>query len=281
MSLPVSSIPEDGCDATATPGRGHASGEQKLSGPKERYGPLAKDALGPAATRRTREARFAEMVGAAYVSLTIVLLLAGELVMELAVGSWPGAVDSAITHWFAGNRGAIFNALTTGLSNLGDTFTVIGVAIGAGTVLLAGRLWRQATVLAVGLALELSVFLSTTYVVHRPRPDVDALDSVPATASFPSGHMAASVVLYGGLALIGSSLAPRRRIRRWLLVAAGIIAVGVGVSRVYRGLHHPIDIVAGGALGLACLAAAVLAARYLPAGGWAAGHGPRRRRGET
>lgn len=281
MLPPVSSVPEDR-RGPATVCRGHAaSGEQELSGPVERHGPLGRGALDTAATRRNRVARFAEVVGAAYVSLTIVLLLAGELVMELAVGSWAGAVDSAITHWFARNRGPIFNTLTTGLSNLGDTFTVIGVALGAGTVLLAARLWRQATVLAVGLAVELSVFLSTTYVVHRPRPDVDALDSVPATASFPSGHMAASVVLYGGLALIGSSLVSRRRVRRWLLIAAGIIAVGVGVSRVYRGLHYPSDIVAGGALGLACLAAAVVAARFLPAGGWAARRGPRKCRGET
>ena len=143
-------------------------------------------------------------------------------------------------------------------------------------MLLAGRLRRQVTVLAVGLVLELSVFLSTTYVVHRPRPDVDALDSVPATASFPSGHMAASVVLYGGLALIGSSLVSVRSVRRWLLVAAGLMALGVGFSRVYRGLHHPSDIVAGGAFGLACLAAAVLAAQFLPAG---AGGGPRPSRG--
>ncbi len=227
-------------------------------------GPLDVEPVGGPVSGRGRAVAVAQVVAAGYLAVTITLVLAGELVMSVVVGSWVGDIDSAITHWFARSRSGPFDAITRVLSHLGDTFTVLGVAVGAGTVLLASRLWRQAAVLAVGLPLELSVFLSTTYAVRRPRPDVEALDSVPATASFPSGHMAASMILYGGLALIAGSLMPAALNRRWVWAAVTLIAAGVGLSRVYRGLHHPSDVVAGAFLGVGCIMVAVLAARFLP-----------------
>lgn len=53
------------------------------------------------------------------------------------------------------------------------------------------------------------------------------------------------------------------RVSPWVLVAVFVIVAGVGFPRVYRGLHHPSDIFAGAALGLAALAAALVAARSL------------------
>lgn len=195
------------------------------------------------------------------------MLLAGFLVMELFVGSWVGEVDSDVTHWVARNRTGTLSGITDVLSNLADTFTVIGAGVGAGVVLFTSRQWRRASVLGVGLPVELAVFLSVTYAVDRPRPFVSPLESVPSTASSPSGHMAAAVVLYGGLAIVAASFVSDAAGRRWLWVWASVIAVGVGISRVYRGLHHPSDVVAGAVLGLGCLAVAVLAARCLPSGG--------------
>ena len=52
----------------------------------------------------------------------------------------------------------------------------------------------------VGLAAELAVFLSTNYLCRSPvavRPR--RLGSTPSTSSWPSGHVAATAVLYGEL----------------------------------------------------------------------------------
>lgn len=213
---------------------------------------------------RPRPVRIAEVVGGAYVLLTLTFLLSGLLVVEVVIGSALGDLDVAATRWLARNRIAPVDTATAVLSNLGDTFTVIGVTVGAGTVLLAARLWRQVTVLAVGLPLELAVFLSTTYVVERRRPVIEPLDAVPATASFPSGHMAASIVLYGGLAVIVCSLGTSSTAHRAVWTVAVVLAVGVGFSRVYRGLHHPIDVLAGALLGVGCLVIAVFVTHLVP-----------------
>lgn len=210
---------------------------------------------------RSTVSRIAAIAVLAYLLATGILLGAGWLVTEFGVPGWLGDVDQGVTHWLAANRSGPLNTITANLSKLAHTFTVVGTAVGAGAVLLVVRRWRQVVVLLVALPLELAVFLSVGYLVGRPRPEVAALDAIPATASFPSGHVAAAIALYGGLALVLRSMSISERVNQWVLVAVFVIVVGVGFSRVYRGLHHPSDILAGAALGLAAVAAAVVAAR--------------------
>lgn len=96
------------------------------------------------------------------------------------------------------------------------------------------------------------MFLSVVGLVERPRPDV-ASDPVPATrSSFPSGHVAASVVFYGGAAAVVDSLrsAERHRIGRSVAAAVPVL---VALSRLVLGLHYLSDVAAGAALGLGAL----------------------------
>jgi undecaprenyl-diphosphatase len=104
--------------------------------------------------------------------------------------------------------------------------------------------------------LELTVFLSVSTIVGRERPDVQTLGSVPSTSSFPSGHVAAAVVLYGGLVLIAASLRPSRAVSRVGVVFATIAVVFVASARVYEGVHHPTDVIGGAVLGAGALLAA-------------------------
>ena len=106
------------------------------------------------------------------------------------------------------------------------------------------------------LTAEITIFLVTNLVVARPRPDVFKLDSVPATSSYPSGHVAATFALYGSLALIATLRHANkpRIVLQWLFT---IVAVAlVAFARVYRGAHHISDVVAGAALGIVCVIAA-------------------------
>ena len=104
-------------------------------------------------------------------------------------------------------------------------------------------------VLSVGSGALLSQTLKQYYA--RPRPDlVDHLDAVH-TASFPSGHALVTTVAYLTLAAIVIGYLETRRARAYVLGVAVLVAVMVGVSRVYLGVHWPSDVAAGWALGAA------------------------------
>jgi len=104
-------------------------------------------------------------------------------------------------------------------------------------------------VLSVGSGALLSQTLKQYYA--RPRPDlVDHLDAVH-TASFPSGHALVTTVAYLTLAAIVIGYLENRQARVYVLGVAVLVAVMVGVSRVYLGVHWPSDVAAGWALGAA------------------------------
>lgn len=194
------------------------------------------------------------------VALAVILAAAmiglGLLVTKTLPHTWPFSIEDGVNRSLAAHRSDFFNVLSSVFSTGASTFYAIGIA--AALVLLVrwrfGR-WREAVFLAASISIEASVFLVTTMAVDRPRPAVHELDAAPPTSSFPSGHTAASVALYGALALLITRSGPGRRAWAWLLL---LIPVAVGASRLYRGMHHPSDVAAAVLLGTA----AILIARY-------------------
>ena len=80
-------------------------------------------------------------------------------------------------------------------------------------------------------------------------------------ASYPSGHTAASIAVYCGLALLLTSLIKNRAFRIAVWSIAVLIPVYEAMSRMYRGMHHPLDVAGGVVIGIASLYALVLACR--------------------
>lgn len=144
---------------------------------------------------------------------------------------------------------------------MGDTLTVIGIAIAVGIALLIARRWTSVVLLVTALLVEVTVFVATTMLISRDRPEVEQLDISPPTSSFPSGHTAAGTTLALSLAiLVGWNI--RSTPLRWLAwTVAALAGPIVAYSRVYRGMHHPTDVVVGLALGIGCVAVAFLAVR--------------------
>lgn len=103
--------------------------------------------------------------------------------------------------------------------------------------------------LVAGSALLVQAFLKEWFQVLRPFYYEPALSVSGASGfSFPSGHatLAAAVLLLYGIGRGRSSL-----------VIAGIVAVLVGVARMYMGVHFPMDIAGGIFLGACAVAGAV------------------------
>lgn len=168
--------------------------------------------------------------------------------------------EAVVNEWFVEQRTATLDAVTKVISEAGDTIIVITIA--TITMLLLWwrtRQWWFAVIPGLAIGLQAAVFLSSSLVVARGRPDVEHLDSAPPTSSYPSGHTGASTALYVTLALVA------QRIRRpWLRVLVTILLLllplSMGTARLYRGMHSLTDVIMGLANGVVC---AFLAWGYL------------------
>ena len=83
------------------------------------------------------------------------------------------------------------------------------------------------------------------------------------TGSFPSGHVAAAVVLYGLLAFLLTRRMRSAAGRAAVWTVAVMVPFVVATSRLYREMHHFSDVVAGALIGLGALAVAALVARHV------------------
>ncbi len=192
-----------------------------------------------------------------YVLLALATIGIGLLVVHTSLGRR----ELSINRWFVDARTASWNHMSAIGSSIANTPTVLIVAAVAVVALLLTKRWPAALFLAGGLLLEVTVFVTAAFLVDRSRPDVVRLDQAPPTSSYPSGHTAAAVVLYVGLAIVLFSITRSRALRIAGFIVGWALVVFVGTSRMYRGMHHLSDVVAGLLLGIACILAALLAVR--------------------
>ena len=195
-------------------------------------------AAGPAAGRP--HGRAAAVVLVAGVLILGVIVGIGELVTKAGDGNVLG--DRTIPHWFAAHRTPGLTRWSEVFSTLGATQAILIVAIATCVVFLAAtRHWRPVVFVASVMAGELAVFLVAAAVVKRPRPDVTQLDRHLPTSAYPSGHEAATCCLYIAIAIL--VIGHARGWWRWLfLIPAVAMPVLVALSRLYRGEHHPTDL---------------------------------------
>ncbi len=204
----------------------------------------------------------------------------GKLIMITHNGNGNLLGDHAIPHWFAAQRTPSLNHLSLIASNLGATQDILIVAVVTCVVFLAAtRRWRPVTFVAVVMLGELAAFLTVAAVVKRPRPDVPHLDSNLPTSAFPSGHMAATTCLYVGIAILVTGHA-RGWWRYLFLIPAVVMPVMIALARMFRGEHHPTDILASVLFAALWLAAATLLIKPNE-DAFRRGHIPARRRRRT
>jgi undecaprenyl-diphosphatase len=192
--------------------------------------------------RRRHRGRAAAGIVVAWVLILGVIVGIGELVVKYGGGNVLG--DRAIPRWFAAHRTQGWSHWSLIFSNLGGTVAILIVSLAVSVVFLAvTRRWRPVVFIAVLMFGELAAFLAAAEVVKRPRPDVTQLDQHLPTSAYPSGHEAATCCLYIGIAIL--VIGHARGWWRWLLLIPAIaMPVLVGVARLYRGEHHPTDILA-------------------------------------
>jgi len=194
----------------------------------------------PASARLRHRGRIAAGILVAWVLIVGIVAGVGELIVKRGNGNVLG--DETIPHWLAAHRTPGLIRWSEVFSTLGATQAILIVSVATCVVFLAvTRHWRPVVFIATLMFGELAAFLVASTVVKRPRPDVSHLDHHLPTSAYPSGHVAATTCLYVALAVL--VIGHARGWWRWFfLVPAIAMPALVALSRMYRGEHHPTDV---------------------------------------
>lgn len=154
--------------------------------------------------------------------------------------------ELSVLHWFESLHNPVLDPIMKGLTFLGNAGCFwIALAV----VLLLFKSTRKIGItMAVSLVLSL-IFtnLIIKHLVNRTRPFVvdptllkTMLVKLPADSSFPSGHTSASVA---------AAVAILTQNKKWGIPAV-VLAVLIGISRLYLTVHFPTDVITGLFLGI-------------------------------
>ncbi|MGW4379132.1 diacylglycerol kinase family protein [Kitasatospora sp. NPDC004531] len=187
----------------------------------------------------------------AVVTQAALLISVGLLVTRPPAGWWDPR-EGAVVGWLADHRNSVATQASSWVSAAAFTPAVVTVTALVSVLLLVRGRWRWAALTAGAVTVQATLFVLAAKVVDRPRPEVERLDGALPTSGFPSGHVGAAAALYGALGLLALSRV-RGRWRVPLCALAWAVPVLVALSRLYRGMHHPTDVLAGLANGAAAL----------------------------
>ena len=175
------------------------------------------------------------------------------------------AIDNGIITWLHGYWGPATDQVMLFFTTMGES-VVLGLLIAlAAVALLRNGRWIDAggLIIAGAGAGILNQRLKATY--QRIRPDLFQGPFHLTSYSFPSGHSMGAIACYGMLAFVTIRLLRRRWQQIAVGLAAALLVLCVGLSRIYFGVHYPTDVLGGfmaGAIWLAITIAIVRAAEW-------------------
>lgn len=163
---------------------------------------------------------------------------------------WTEAWDTRLMLELAAERGSrltsgmkLLSVMGSGLVEFPVVLLLIGALLARGRKAQAG--WYAGAVLS-GWALYALAKLA----VRRHRPHVIShLMHGAGWYSYPSGHSMLAPLVFGLGIIAWAAPWASPLLRRTALALAALLAVGVGVSRVYLGAHYPTDVLGGLLLG--------------------------------
>jgi membrane-associated phospholipid phosphatase len=158
-------------------------------------------------------------------------------------------VDLAVERWAEAHATAFTDGMLGALTHLGDTETIVGVAIAVGAYgFWRWRRWAVPLFVLMVLLGQMLISNAIKVVIDRARPELRPRADFTGT-SFPSGHTTAATAIYLAVALV-LAIGTSPRARAALAGAALAIGVAVGCTRVLLGVHFFSDALAGFAIGL-------------------------------
>lgn len=183
----------------------------------------------------------------------------GKVAEDVVTGDPLTAVDREIAVWLHLHATPTLTEALKFISLLASLPVVTGICLFMALYFVRerSRYHLLALMLTIPIGMLMNVLLK--YAFHRSRPAWDNPIVMIGSFSFPSGHAMAATLLYGFLAAFVVRPVQAWRWRVLAVLAAGLLIVLIGFSRLYLGVHYLSDVLAGMAAGAAWLALCLIA----------------------
>lgn len=166
-------------------------------------------------------------------------------------------MDAYISNLIYSLRAPVLNGVMLFITYLGDWQVVLALTLIICAILAFKKNWPYiAAILFATGGGEIMVWLIKNF-TRRMRPSAGSGIVSETSFSFPSGHAFISVAFYGLLIYFLSRGIKSRFGKMAFAVVGALLALAIGISRIYLGVHWPTDVLAGFILGAAWLAITV------------------------
>jgi membrane-associated phospholipid phosphatase len=195
----------------------------------------------------------------AVASILLALFVVHVLVSNGGLGL--ESTDEGFNDTLAENRTGTLTTLAEIGSQVGGA-PVLPIIVGLVAIVCAFmRRWLIAAFAVFVLAVESATYRVTSIAVPRERPSVQRLEQLEVDASYPSGHTAASIAVYAGLVLLLTTRFTSSLKKALAWTAAILLVTFVALSRMYEGMHHPLDVAGGVFVGIGAILVLLFACR--------------------
>jgi undecaprenyl-diphosphatase len=137
------------------------------------------------------------------------------------------------------------------VTSLGGAVVLALLTLAAVGFMLLSRRWGSAVFVLVSVVGGTLISTALKAFFDRARPDLVPHAMEATSASFPSGHSMLAMVTYLTLGAVLAEVQGSTRIKVYIIFWAVFLALVVGLSRVYLGVHWPTDVLAGWCIGSA------------------------------
>jgi membrane-associated phospholipid phosphatase len=249
--------------AASTPARGRSEGRNAVPIFEARPGSLP-DRFASALDGRHPALVFFLAMLAGFLLLAAASIVLAWLVVHVLVsdgGLGLEGTDESFNDTLAENRTGTLTTLAEIGSQVGGA-PVLPILVGIVALVCAYfRHWLIAAFAVFVLTVESATYRVTSIAVPRERPSVQRLEQLEVDASYPSGHTAASVAVYAGLVLLLTTRFTSSLKKALAWTAAILVVTFVALSRMYEGMHHPLDVAGGVLIGIGAILVLLFACR--------------------
>lgn len=152
--------------------------------------------------------------------------------------------DSSIQETLRGNFPALATFFWIKITLLGNVSVLLPICLAAAFFCYQKQWKIESYFIIIGFAVMGGLSTALKYVYQRPRPTIEWLVDT-SSYSFPSWHAASTLMMAGVMIILIQQHLKQVIVKRLVQLGLLVLALLVGVSRVYVGVHHPTDIIGG------------------------------------